>query len=460
MFHTVYFPSSKSSSAFVQIWLGTTLFQTLALYLLLYLAIGVIMVSVYGKLFPGMRDPVYTRAFEGVGLILGFIFTIWNMSYLKGYSDGPKKLDTLMTNIENYARTYFDLLKPAHTICSLKTKLKTGAPIIALLPLTSDKRRSSAEETSEQTDTSTYLAKQHVLENMQETLNVCIAMISKSYHLFSTEERDFVENLDMQTGAIYSHSNMDKFDIFTILHSRLISLSRYLQTEEVGYFRSNDLTMLNSDYKAIRTAFSEVEASMYVTEPPIFNKIIFSILFVYFVLWVPYVLWVILGPVATIIVYPVMMMFLTVLVIVREWLGDPFNNSRQIRYMDFYEWRYKRYARIAHAFAETLHLFRIQNFIDEVEYVKHVQNFKRIQIRTTPGFAQTLEEIYSQRYQLPQNPTRPLTLIHGQNFVASKYQKGQNDSSATTTSLQTHLMTNTLPILAQEAFSYNHDVSE
>lgn len=336
--------SIRASESFFKLMLNTNYFVWWLIYGIGYALIALIIGGIYDKFFTtDMKDLRYTNALNQVTLILGFIYTIWITCYLKGYSSLPAKYSELISSIENYAFHFFSSMQ----IASEKHKeMKSSS--------------SSSEEIKD------------IVKLMNSTRDVCFYLVSKGYQLFSTEEQDRLLNLS-QTVQRITRERRD-WEVADIIHEfigLLILQINILKTKFKMLDSSSKVQLLDS-IKKITDIVRDLESSSRVVEPGIFMQVIHTSLIVFFLLWIPYVLVANYGLAASIFIYTITMLMLTSLMFTRTWLKDPFDRTRPVSYMDFYDWRAKSYARITHYFQNSIRSFQNQKLIDENFAIENV----------------------------------------------------------------------------------------
>lgn len=356
----IFLPSASTAEAFIQILLSTNLFPVLFAYALFFMSIAVVMLVAFETFFTdSMKSSTLARAFDPVTLILGFIYSIWITLYLKGYSNYPQKYYNCITSVQNYHGRFFTMFVP-YAKCP-PTRVVVAAARNNRRDAIDDKYARDHSKYNGGDDSSSNSSRhshgnnknnmkmddetiEEIQQSLLKTRDAGLAIISYGYRLFSKEESDQLEGLDEEVEQIIKDERDDVLSIMDELQLYLVQHLKYL--ELIGYFNTGDINMLENDLNSIRSVYRDMGSSQKVIEPPIFMKIIFAIIMIYFILWLPYLQWLSFGVTATILVFPVVMLILTVLVIVREWLGDAFDRNRPISYMNFYEWRQSAYEKI------------------------------------------------------------------------------------------------------------------
>jgi hypothetical protein len=116
-------------------------------------------------------------------------------------------------------------------------------------------------------------------------------------------------------------------------------LSRIKWSESQGYLKAGDANTLNASLDIVSECTKRIDVAYSVREPVLFDIFIKAALFIYFVLWFPFVLWIRVGFMASLIGYPIVMFMTNGVVILRSWLGDPFDPKRPIQLVNYYAWK-------------------------------------------------------------------------------------------------------------------------
>lgn len=367
----VFLPSSSTAETLVRLMLNTNLFALIFFYLLMFVGIAVVMVVLFETFLSGLRDVLYTRALNEASIIIGFIFSIWITSYARGYSIQAAKFSELLQSIENFAQRFFSIVG-MYYVCQ-PTDINNSSNTVTTHQLVNNNNNNNNNVVvvvgkSNRCDKAQVLSFAAILNIVRDA---SFAFVSLGYRLFSNEESDVLQGLheDITETIRDYQSYMDHnraVHVYFALTRRIVYSIKILN-ERYHSLGTGDINALNKDLDAIRTILRETEALNRVHEPPLFNKIMFSSLAVYFLLWVPYVQWVLLGPVPTVLMYPIIMLLLTMPVIAFEWQGNAFSKLRPVVYMNFYNWRERAYARIADAFLDAIkHVPDHENQFDRV----------------------------------------------------------------------------------------------
>lgn len=382
----IFLPSFRTFESIVRLLLNTNLFALILFYLLAFIGIAVVMVTLFETFMSGLRDVSYTRALDQATLILGFIFSMWITSYARGYSAQVAKFSELVQSIENMA---FDLFN----ISNAYGQTQCHDDVV-------HSNNNNNNNNGNDTDDAEHMNGNKTTEfcKIMRTLHdLCLALVSTSYRLFADDEPDRVDDLEGTVDELlrkyqYGNNHQLALHVFAAAGGLFMSKLKLLELSH-KFITTGDKNMLVNDWQVIRKSVNEIEASVRVCESPLFNKIMFGSLAVYFILWVPYVQWVLLGAVPTIFMYPVVMLLLTMPVIAFEWQGNAFSRSRPIQYMNLYRWRYRAYARITHAYA-----FALGELINDRELQTMRQN-----IFVTPLNGRTritLQKLHDDEYNL------------------------------------------------------------
>jgi hypothetical protein len=342
----IFWPTTNTAKSIVHLLLNTNLFALIFFYWLLFVIVAVVLVTVFETFMPGLRDVLYTRALDQASLILGLIFSMWFTSYARGYSAQPAKFSELLQALENFAHGFFTIAG-TYYICTMDSPAAEHRN-------SSDGRVKALSSAAAKVASS---ENQNYIQTLNVTRDACLALVSTGYRLFSSEELDAIEGLDRQVQeTLHEYNNgashVCSMHIFFELDRILVQQIKILSLQ-FGLFETGDVNALMQDLRTVRTISREIESLVRVRESPLFNKIMFTSLAVYFLLWVPYQQWVLLGPVPTVFMYPVVMLLLTAPVIAYEWQGNAFERNRSVIYMNFYEWRQRSYARIVSAYASA-----------------------------------------------------------------------------------------------------------
>lgn len=343
----VFLPSSNSSESFVKILLGTNLLVVYVGYFFLFMLWTFLLVVIFEKFLPDtVNDPRFARVLDPVTLIIGFIYSIWLTSYIRGYSSSAEKYSSIILATQEYALRFF-----------------TFFSVIA---------KKNREEIKEH--------EQEVMDRLTMTRDLAIILISNSYKMFSPEEPDKVGGFRPNVLKVVQESKGDATRLVSACEISMYSL--LIEESMEPRVSMASVHTLHQELCKIQTIRQEIVSSSRIVEPGIFQQIIFMSLMFYLFLWLPYSQWVSFGALATVFIYPTIVLILTIFVITREWLGNPFDKHRQINFMDFSEWRYSAYEKILEDFLKQIEFLR-KSSIFSAELLDKEENFAKTSLSVT-----------------------------------------------------------------------------
>lgn len=375
----IFLPTTNTAEAIVHLLLNTNLFALIFFYWLLFFINAVVLVAAFETFMPGLRDVLYTRALDQASFILGLIFSIWFGSYAHGYTARPAKFSELLQAIENFAHGFFTIAG-TYCICVQSSTSPAATSVNEIDTInrsTAPKGLSVVVAAAAATKLFVNPENHAYIQALNMTRDATLALVSTGYKLFSYEEPDTIDGLDPQVQDIlqkYNNgsSHLGSMHTFFELDRILVQQIKILSLQ-FRLFETGDVNALMQDLRTVRTISREIESMIRVRESPLFNKIMFTSLGVFFLLWVPYQQWVVIGALPTLFMYPILMLLLTGAVIAYEWQGSPFERNRPVIYMNFYEWRQRSYARIISSYMSAAQCLSAATYTNMTDSIKQLR---------------------------------------------------------------------------------------
>jgi hypothetical protein len=295
--------------SFVTTLLGTDIILYLLVIFVFYTGLGMFVLACYDFLFPASwKNPEFSNVINPLTYIIGFLYYRWLQQLSDGYMSGPKQYAQLTSKIVTFSDLFFSL----HS--AIQTKR----------------------------------ASEDVLVEVKECL---IAMVDYGIYLFAKYEgrdsRRSMRRLDKfargEQDSIVREvlQNQEKAGMTVDGMRDLMSIivEKIKCREEGGHFSVGDTTMCTRQLDAISDMIEEMDVSFKIIEPAVFQTLLITTLYTYFIIWVPYSLWTVLEYWASVIVYTIIMFILTNIYLIRTWLGDPFSASRPLKTVDYEAWK-------------------------------------------------------------------------------------------------------------------------
>jgi putative effector of murein hydrolase LrgA (UPF0299 family) len=272
----------------------------------------------------------YTIIFTGLNLVIGIIYGKLYNDSLNGYAERPISFLNLLYDIENFSNkiTYFSKINYAQDRYS--NLLKNNNNLIK----------------------SEYCDVMMILTDVKDSL-ICICWyVYKLYNindhyiithrLTSQSTIEIIDILSTRTHSTHMIINEDhnydslKRVIFKLKNNIHMSIKKL---EIMGVNGSSQTIELTSNLKPISENIKYINQSNKINIPRIFQSHILLSMFIYFLIGTPFTLWLNIGTTATIIVFPLLMLILFAPIILRKWVGEPFDKDNRVPTMDHNTWK-------------------------------------------------------------------------------------------------------------------------
>ena len=293
---------------FMEILFGTGLFMVIVVYFIVFALVATVWVLILEQFTPGLQGDIgFTRAFDAINIVIGFIYFVWLKQSFHGYTRSIRQFRNLIVQIRNFSNTFFGVFEY-------------------------QEKKSSAFKTRPE----------EFVRHINDMNTVLQLFIFHSYRLFASQNTD---QFPIQLHKISNYlgeklSVLNQYDHMTI-ECRLLAITRsiILELDKEDFLIDADIRDLNRNLNNISGMLDQIDVDQAVIEPDVFQNHVGFTLLVYFGLWTPVTMWISFGATITIIVYPLVLFILTGPVIYRGWLGDPFDPRRPLRLGEHIEWR-------------------------------------------------------------------------------------------------------------------------
>jgi hypothetical protein len=271
----------------------------------------------------------YTVVFTGLNLVIGIIYGKLYNDSLNGYTERPISFLNLLFDIENFSNKITYFAKTNYAPDRYNTLLKSNI--------------SRMDECDEMM----------ILTDIKDSL-ICICWyVYKLYNindhyiithrLTSRSTIEIIQSLNIKThnNTHMIHDEDHNYDslkrvIFKLKNNVHISIKKL---EMIGVNGSSQTIELTSNLKPISENIKYINQSNKINVPRIFQSHILLSMFIYFLIGTPFTLWLNIGTTATIIVFPLLMLILFAPIILRRWVGEPFDKDNRIPTMDHNTWK-------------------------------------------------------------------------------------------------------------------------
>ena len=310
----IFCPSADSLEVFTRMISSTSIVFQYLIYWVIYMGWSLTLSGIFEVFFKEtLHDSAYARSTPVFTFIIGLLSAAWFSKYRYGYTSLPSRYQEILVAITNFSSTYFT---------SIEMHLRRFTPSANL------KGAKDGE----------------VVDAMMIARDACLAYSAYSYQLFSASETDDLVNLDQSVEElVISRANGSPFQLLQRLNMVLSAQAERLQ--EAGVISNVQLTRLTAQLSEIARLCNDIERMSHIVEPPLFDKLMVGLMFIYLMLWMPFQQWSVYGLTALAIFYPVEMLLLTSLMIGRGFIREAFDPARPVSYMNFGEWRSLAYGR-------------------------------------------------------------------------------------------------------------------
>jgi len=235
-------------------------------------------------------------ALDIVGSIFVFVyFYIWLTDYITGFSDGPRRLRTLLTKI-----TELGLL------------------------------------------TSSFMTHIRIVnrEHCDELKKFCVTMLISTYDPFRPNSNFDLRRVSSRTISQYYSQiksvtpNGDQL----VITSTILRQFRVWAHGTADFLKDHRITVVDSMIKDLLDSVIETDAAVNVRSTMIFKRHLVSSLYIYFFVWIPISIGTRVDNAFFLVIYPFTMFILTGPFVYRKWLGDPFQNNPPIMYNNYDKW--------------------------------------------------------------------------------------------------------------------------
>jgi len=281
----------------VSVLLSTALIIYLFLFAFIYLAIAALWIAVLNSSAgPALRSIQFSKSIDTIGSIFIFIYLyIWLSEAINGYSDGPTKLRQIL----------YDIGYLTNHITTAMTK------------------------------------KQLDVKGMEYLRNHIHSMIVSIFRLFlgtdlihhNLSNRNEIDTIIKSYEKKYGHDNL------IISTSIALQVQKWVHALEEDVIATSHLDVFDSTFDLIMKALRDIDSATRVNKPYIFRGHLIFALYLYFIFWLPLLVDMVVGDIAMLILYPILMLILTGPIIYRTWLGEPFDLSNSpLRYNNYFDW--------------------------------------------------------------------------------------------------------------------------
>lgn len=274
----------------------------------------------------------YSNALDDITIIIGFVFNLWITSAFNGYMDAPTGYRILLNNIRSFSHILFDLLYAR----------KTGNK--------KNKKNTKSESNNALSLKPVNMRHYEIVREICKQDELLRSLVFYSGKLFGQETYNRNE-------TIFSYDYLNEYELlnhtnFRTIDSRMTEIiseiRRSLKRLEFdGLLTSSEVKYLFIQIQPIIDSLNRIDVSNSIRSPSLFMNHIKLILAVFFIIYLPYKL-VIRAGLVTLIVYPIVMILLTGIVIIRKYLKNPFDPQRPWvlnsfeTWCDFYETEIKK----------------------------------------------------------------------------------------------------------------------